>query len=592
MELIVIKTNKYEWDFKEFFESDEKFKESIDDLTKQIEVFKTKLETASLYELLQTYYNLSLKCEKLVSYAELNSDLDMSNQEYLSFKNTVYNEKSKLDSIRIIINQKILLIDQPLDIVLQKQPELSEYKMHLYEVLRLKNHNVNDDNIQSLTTMIPKINDLYQTIQNVELEFADIVIDGESVKVNSQNYSKCLLSSNRDDRKMAFDSFFGSLAKVNKSVSGLLSMRLKLCHDIAKAKGYNSVLDQMLTEDDLSRRIIDNLVESVNGNLILLERYFNLKKQYLKLDSLSHYDLKVGNVFDKKTPFEEGLNSVKNSLKIMGSKYNNILDRVLENGSLDVYPRKNKFLGGYNWRNYTKPMVLMNYNDSFKNAYTIAHELGHAVNGVMVKEKQQYQNFHFSVFLSEIASKVNENILDNYFLKNANSMEEQKYIIEQQLNNFADSVFLQTLFLEFELEMYNLVENGTSLSADIINNNFYGLYRKYYSVVKEDEVLKYLWQTRLHLFYGQYRYYNFQYATGLIIALKISNDIIDNKNDMLDKYLEFLTIGGSAPTLESLKTTGIDFEDTTLFDEGMKYFEKLLNDYEKILESGKSLTLK
>jgi len=220
----------------------------------------------------------------------------------------------------------------------------------------------------------------------------------------------------------------------------------------------------------------------------------------------------------------------------------------------------------------------------------VAHELGHAVNGLMIKGKQPFQNFHFSVFLSEIASKVNENILDDYLINNATTSEEKKYLLEQKISNFADSVFSQTLFLEFEMELYNIIESGKSLNADIINDTFFTLYKKYYCPVEENEKIKYLWQTRLHLFYGQYRYYNFQYATGIIAALKISNDIIHSKNNMLDQYLEFLTIGGSQPTLESLKVTNVDFSNISTFDESMAYFSNLLDEYEEVLQNEKKLS--
>jgi len=576
--------NKYNWNFKDFFKSDDDFQLELEKLELEIETFNKELEKLSLYDLLKKYYNLSLQCEKLLTYAELNSDLDMSNQKYLNFKSLVYNKKIVLDSIKDIINQKILLIDETLDEYLQKYPELKEYKMHLYEVLRLKEHNKKDKGIQNATTMILKMNDLYNTIQNVELEYKKIKIDRVSVIANKKNYSKYLLDSNQSNRRKIFNGFTNSLAKVNKSVSGLLNARLKSCYDVATLKNYNTIIEQALNEDGLNIEIINNLIKSVNDNFVLLERYFLLKKRSLGLSVLNPYDLKLSSAsFTKNCSFEESLEIIKQSLLIMGKDYNLVLEEVLQNGCLDVYSKQNKFLGGYHWRNYTKPMILMNCNDDFLNAYIITHELGHAVNGLMIKNKRSFQDFHFSVFLSEIASKVNENILDDYLIKKASTSEEKKCLLEQKLSNFVDSIFFQTMYLEFELELCKFIESEKSLNAEIINNTFYNIYRKYFSSEKVNEKVKYLWQTRLHLFYGQYRYYNFQYATGFISALKIANDITNSKNNMLNQYLEFLTIGGSKPTLESLKATNVDFSNITVFNEAMTYFSNLLDEYESML---------
>jgi len=357
---------KFHWDFKDFFNSDDEFEKDLDSLTCEINGFSKELESLSLYELLKNYYDFDLRCEKLVSYAELNSDLDMSNQKYLNFKNLTYGKKSILDGLRDKINQKILVIDDPLELYLEKYPELKEYQMHLYEVLRLKEHNKNDKNIQNATTMIPKINDLYNTIQNVELDYKKVSINGERVVADSKKYGRYLFDQNSATRKKIFNAFLDSLAKVNKSVSSLLNIRLKLCFDVATLKGYNTVLEQALNDDDLDIEIVNNLIKSVNNNLPLLERYLNLKKQDLGLKKLNPYDLKLGSSFNKKNSFEESLEIVRKALSIMGDDYNRVLDQVLEMGSLDVYPQKNKFLGGYHWRNYTKPMILMNYSNNFK----------------------------------------------------------------------------------------------------------------------------------------------------------------------------------------------------------------------------------
>lgn len=573
---------KYSWNFDDFFKSDNDFCKEMEMLKKDLDKFNNNLTSLSLSIMLKEYYKYSFKYEKLQTYATLKYDADRSNQKYLEYKSLVYNEKSKLNKILNKINEKIYEIDEPLNTYLEKNKELQDYKMHLYEVLRLKKHNNNEEYIQNATLMISKINDLYATIQNVELNYKEIDINNNRIEVTPQNYNRILTSKKKEDRKRAFYAYTDSLSMVNKSISGLLEIRLKLCQDISKSTKYTSVLDQVLTESDLNINIINNLKKVINNNINLLERYFNLRKKHLNLSKLYPYDLEISNNYNEELTFEESINTVKNALSIMGEDYSNKLSKALESGILDAFPKKYKFTGGYHWRNYVKPMILMNYNNDYKSTYVLAHELGHAVNSIMIKEKQSYQDFHFSVFLSEIASKVNENILFNYLIKNAKTKELKQFLIEQQLSGLVKDLFFSTMFLEFEQNLYDIVSKNKALTADVIDNIYYDLYKKYHPSVENIDNVKYFWQTRLHLFFEQYRYYNFQYATGTTIALKISNDIIKSNNNMLEKYLQFLTIGGSKRTLEALETVGIDLNNEDLFIEAMNYFNELLNEYEKI----------
>ena len=573
---------KYSWNFDDFFKSDNDFCKEMEMLKKDLDKFNNNLTSLSLSIMLKEYYKYSFKYEKLQTYATLKYDADRSNQKYLEYKSLVYNEKSKLNKILNKINEKIYEIDEPLNTYLEKNKELQDYKMHLYEVLRLKKHNNNEEYIQNATLMISKINDLYATIQNVELNYKEIDINNNRIEVTPQNYNRILTSKKKEDRKRAFYAYTDSLSMVNKSISGLLEIRLKLCQDISKSTKYTSVLDQVLTESDLNINIINNLKKIINNNINLLERYFNLRKKHLNLSKLYPYDLEISNNYNEELTFEESINTVKNALSIMGEDYSNKLSKALESGILDAFPKKYKFTGGYHWRNYVKPMILMNYNNDYKSTYVLAHELGHAVNSIMIKEKQSYQDFHFSVFLSEIASKVNENILFNYLIKNAKTKELKQFLIEQQLSGLVKDLFFSTMFLEFEQNLYDIVSKNKALTADVIDNIYYDLYKKYHPSVENIDNVKYFWQTRLHLFFEQYRYYNFQYATGTTIALKISNDIIKSNNNMLEKYLQFLTIGGSKRTLEALETVGIDLNNEDLFIEAMNYFNELLNEYEKI----------
>lgn len=263
----------------------------------------------------------------------------------------------------------------------------------------------------------------------------------------------------------------------------------------------------------------------------------------------------------------------------LGKKYLEALEKVLNGGMLDVFPSKHKFGGGYHWRNYTKPMILMNYKENFREVATIGHELGHAVNGLMIRESQEFQNFHFSIFLSEIASMVNEDRVEEYMYQQAE--DENKIIhLEQIIDKTITAIFFQTMLFEFQREVCSQIEQGKSISADFINTTFYSFFQKYYPTMVLDEDLQYLWETRIHLFYDVHRYYNFQYAIGKIVALVINKNINEGR---IEDYLEFLTIGGSKPTLEALSIAGIDLCVKDIYEDAFVYLENLLNAYEKLL---------
>ena len=574
------------WKFDDFFQNDESFFKELELVKNELSLASNNSEKDSLYDCLKTYYDLSYRVEKLFTYATLKSDLDISNQTYIAYKNDINMVQGLLDSFLQSINRIVLSSGDVVDDFLKQDSRLVNYKMHLYEVLRLKKHNVTNSLIEQNALLIPKINNLYSIIQNSELEYQCVDIHGSMVPMDSSNYEKYFSVVSTSTRRKMLDASMGSLGTVNKSISNLLELRLQLCYGIAREKGYTSVLEQVLDEDDLSIDIITNLKESTNSYLPVLERYYSLKKKVINKDKLYSYDLVSSHQYQRNLSFSESLTIVKKALSILGKDYLHVLDQVLQDGVIDVYPKKGKFTGSYHWRNYTKPMILMNYTDTFRNVFVVAHELGHAVNGYMIKENHPFQDFHFSVFLSEVASKTNELILGHYLITHAKSKNEKLYLLEEQISTFIQSVFQQVMYFEFNEGLYQKIENKEMLSTDDINELFYHLRKKYSPGVEIGKNEQYRWQNRLHLFYEQYRYYNFQYATGLLIALKIATDIINQKNNMLDKYLEFLTVGGSMPTLDSLKIMGIDFSKKEVFEDGFQYFSQLLDQYEElILES-------
>lgn len=567
--------------FTSFFKDDETFTNHLKQLETEnfdIEEFKKK----SLKDQLDWYFAKYLEWEKFYSYNEVNSDLDLENQNYNQNKDIINKIKTKLDELKKVINREILNIDIPLDEYLEKNTDLKEYYMTFYNVLRKKKHSEDSILFAKMLPYISRINSLYSTIMNVEFPSEEIIFRGEPVKLTTSNYNRLMLNASSEEKAILASTYFASLAKVNKTVSNLLNMRYQIFQDLAEDAGYNSILEHTLGDDDLNLAITDNLLKTTNLHLDALKKYYSLKKQTLGLEKMHFYDSRDSKT-EVKMSFDDAIDNVINALTPLGPTYIEHLKALLNTGIMDVYPRENKYLGGYHFRNYTQSLIVMNSHDYQKDSYTMAHELGHAVNASFIKENQKFSNFHFSNFLSEVASLTNEILMANYYLEKASTDTEKEIILEQKIKKFIANVYNSMMWFEFEDNICRAIKTRRPLTADAMLSIYQELYIKYNPEVVVDDYLKYGYITRLHYFLGYYRYYNFQYATGIIMATKIANDIKNNIPGSKEKYLEFLKTGGSLKTLDALKVAGLDLTDDKIIADGFKYFQEDVASYEKLV---------
>ena len=567
--------------FTSFFKDDETFTNHLKQLETEnfdIEEFKKK----SLKDQLDWYFAKYLEWEKFYSYNEVNSDLDLENQNYNQNKDIINKIKTKLDELKKVINREILNIDIPLDEYLEKNTDLKEYYMTFYNVLRKKKHSEDSILFAKMLPYISRINSLYSTIMNVEFPSEEIIFRGEPVKLTTSNYNRLMLNASSEEKAVLASTYFESLAKVNKTVSNLLNMRYQIFQDLADDAGYNSILEHTLSDDDLNLAITDNLLKTTNLHLDVLKKYYSLKKQTLGLEKMHFYDSRDSKT-EVKMSFDDAIDNVINALTPLGPTYIEHLKALLNTGIMDVYPRENKYLGGYHFRNYTQSLIVMNSHDYQKDSYTMAHELGHAVNASFIKENQKFSNFHFSNFLSEVASLTNEILMANYYLDKASTDTEKEIILEQKIKKFIANVYNSMMWFEFEDNICRAIKTRRPLTADAMLSIYQELYIKYNPEVVVDDYLKYGYITRLHYFLGYYRYYNFQYATGIIMATKIANDIKNNIPGSKEKYLEFLKTGGSLKTLDALKVAGLDLTDDKIIADGFKYFQEDVASYEKLV---------
>mgnify|MGYP004628419037 CR=1 FL=1 len=562
-------------DFIAFFASDDDFNSHLEQLSKE-NLSASEFKSKSLKAQLDWYYAKYLEWEKLYSYNEVKSDLNLNNQIYNQNKEIINRIKSYLDSLKNIINEEIMSIDMSLEEYLAQNKELKDYYMVFYNVMRKKNHLDESGLSTKILPYVSRINSLYNTLMNVEFPAEEIVFNGETIKLTTKNYNSLMLKATPEERKNLAATYFQSLSKINKTISSLLNMRYQMFQDLATEAGYSSILEHVLDEDDLSIKITDNLLKNANDSLESLKKYYTLRRQELGLDEMHFYDRREGKD-ESKIDFDTAVNNVIKALSPLGSEYLKRLEEILNRGLIDVYPRENKYPGGYHLRNYTQSLIVMNSHD------TIAHELGHAVNSSFIKETHQFSDFHFSNFLSEVTSLTNEILMADYYFEQASTDEEKVIILEQKIGKFIANVYSSIMWFEFEEGVCKAIQNGRPKTPDEMIALYQKLYQKYNPEIVCDDYLKYGYVTRLHYFMGNYCYYNFQYATGMIMATKLANDIKNNVSDSREKYLQFLHVGGSMPTLEALKVAGLDLTNEEIIADGFKYFSKDVASYEKLV---------
>ena len=350
----------------------------------------------------------------------------------------------------------------------------------------------------------------------------------------------------------------------------------------AKIRKYESALKASLFQDDISTDVYNNLIAAVNENLDTLNKYVDIKKKLLGLDEIHMYDLYVPltDKFDMEIPYEKAKDIILEALKPLGEEYLSIIKKAFDEGWIDVYENEGKQGGAYSWGSYdSNPYILMSYKDDLNSLFTLIHELGHSLHSYYSRNNQPYLYSSYKIFVAEVASTLNELLLINYLLENSNSKEERIYLLNYYLEQFRTTVYRQTMFAEFEKITHEKVENKEPLTADEFTAIYYDLNKKYYgkSAIVDNQIG--LEWARIPHFYSNF--YVYKYATGFSAASALSQQILNEGQSAVDRYLEFLKSGGSEYPLTQLKNAGVDMEKKEAVDKALEVFSSLVEKLEK-----------
>ena len=587
--------SKYKWDLTKIYKTEEEInkdielvKEKSDELLK----YQGHLTDSSDYLLRATedYFSLMRIMDKLIVYANLKSDEDkaVSSSERLV---------GIIDRLVDDISEKLAfytpeLLEKEYSVIegyIKENKALEKYTFMFKELFREKEHILpleQEEMMARLGEVLSSSENTFRVLDDVNLKFNNIKDEnGKEVELTNSNYSTYLKSDNREVRKAAFESLYNSYNNFKHTFASLLRGNVKSDFFVSNTRKYTNPLEMSLYGDNIDVNLYFSLINKVHDNLDIMKEYMELRKEILGLDEIHMYDVYTPLVknIEKKFTYEEAKDLVLKALKPLGETYINDLKSIFDSGCIDVYNNENKRNGAYSWGSYdTLPYVLLNFEGKFYDVSTIAHELGHSMHSFYSHKYQEYHDAGYPIFLAEIASTVNEILLNKYCSQNAKTKEEKAYYLNNLLENFRTTLVRQTMFAEFELMIHDLEESGEVLTEELLSNTYLMLNKMYFTdAAVSDDLIKLEW-ARIPHFYTSF--YVYKYATGISVACKIVSDILSGKDGALENYIKFLSSGGSDFPLEILKKTGIDIANDDTIDKALEMFRETLKEFKEIVK--------
>jgi len=582
------------WRLEDIFATDEEWEKEFNEIKKaipKIAEYRGKLgESAdTLYEALQYQDHVMERLGKLYTYAHMRYDQDTTNSFYQSLNDRAQTLYTEASSIASYIVPEILSIDEEkIQSFLNENEELKLYKHALNEVNRQRPHVLSSEQeaiLAQAADALASSSGTFGKLNNADLEFPTIQDEnGEEVEVTHGRYISFMESANRRVRKDAFHAVYSTYEKFKNTFASTLSGAVKKDNFYAKVRNYESARQAALSANNIPESVYDNLVETVNKHLPLLQRYVTLRKKVLDVDELHMYDLYTPLVKDveMKISYEEAKDFLIKGLAPLGEEYINIVKEGFDNRWVDVYENKGKRSGAYSSGTYgTNPYILMNWQDNVNNLFTLAHEFGHSVHSYYTRKHQPYPYGNYSIFVAEVASTCNENLLNDYLLKTIDDEKKRLYLLNHYLEGFRGTVFRQTMFAEFEHDIHVRAQNGEPLTPELLTTIYYDLNKKYFGdEIVVDKEIGLEWARIPHFYYN---YYVYQYATGFSAATALSQQILEEGESAVTRYIEFLKAGSSDYPIEVLKKAGVDMTSAQPIEQACKVFEEKLNEMEELL---------
>lgn len=582
--------DRYKWKVSHIVENDEVWNEKFQAILAEFQIlptYKGKLgDDATLLEFLKKQDELTIELIKLYLYAHMNSDADTRDDNYQQMQRRIQSALVMISSSLSFVETEICLRSEEQLLALSEKPEFSDYSYMLEKLAKDKKHVLSEE-VEKVLADVGSFSggfrEAFSMFDNADVKFKKITIDGVETEMSHGVYGYALQCADQATRQAAFESMFGAYKDHINTIAALYGNHVKKDAFYAKTKKYDSCLSMALEQNDVDPAAYENLIKTVDENCKYMHKYMAFRKKALGVEKLNMWDLHTSIVkdVDIAVPYEKAYKMVKEALKPLGEEYQGLLTEAYENGWIDVCETKGKRSGAYSTSTYgCHPFVLLNYQQTSHDIFTIAHELGHAMHSHYSQENQPFSKSDYVIFVAEIASTVNEVLMLKYLISKTKDVEMKKYLLSYYLDMFRTTLFRQTMFAEFELEAHKLAEADAPITANALSEIYYNLNKKYYGkAVTHNDLIRYEW-ARIPHFYTSF--YVYQYATGITAAISIANNILKNGEKAFKGYKQFLSAGGSMPPIEILKLAGVDLTTEEPFKVAMKEFKDTLNELIKI----------
>lgn len=594
---------KYKWDNSIIYKSVDDWNNDKETLEAQIQMLKTfqgKMgKNAELfYTTLKLYFDIYKTYYKFSDYAFRVADEDLRISANQSLNQISTNIGTKLAEAASFINPEILSLDNDkIKKFFEEKKELNEFKFYVDDILRLRPHTLTtreEEILASAGLITSTPSELHSIFDNAEKPNPKVKLStGETVELNAANYNKYRTVPNRKDRELVMRSMFENYKKFQNTFGANLVGKIRGDFFYAKNRKYESVLESSLNANNIPVSVYENLINQIHNNLPTLHRFLKLKAKMLGVKDLHYYDLYTPLVKSIKFNFtvEEGQKLLLDVFKPMGEEYVSTVKKSFDERWIDYIPTTAKRSGAYSsGAQYDlHPYILMNWTDDYESVSTLAHELGHTMHSYFSNKNQTFVNAQYPIFVAEIASTMNENLLNNYMVNNVKSDEEKLYLLGSYLDLLRTTIFRQTSFAEFEWEVHKRIEKGEPVTGEDLSKLYLDIVRKYYGhdqgACTVDDYIAYEWAYIPH--FVNYTYYVYQYSTSLIYATAFAEKVINEGKPAVDKFYNILKGGSSDYPIELIKKAGIDPLSSEAFDLTMKKMNKVMDMMESLISKKK-----
>ena len=582
------------WDLSTIFETDQKWEEELALLTEDTKEAASLeghlLDSAkSLLNITERYLDLSRRLEKLYVYAHMKNDQDTrvaKYQEYYAKAMTLY---SQLDQVFSFYEPEFMAItEEQYQNFLAEEPNLQPYKHFFDKLLQNKEHVLSQREEELLAgagEIFGAASETFAILDNADIVFPFVKDeDGNEVQLSHGVYMRLVESKNREVRRGAYEALYSTYEQYQHTYAKTLQTNVKVQNYRAKVRNYKSAREAALAANFVPESVYDNLVSAVRKHLPLLHRYLALRSKILGIPDLKMYDVYTPlSSVEYSFTYEEALKKAEDALAILGEDYLSRVKRAFSERWIDVCENQGKRSGAYSGGSYdTNAFMLLNWQDNLDNLFTLVHETGHSMHSSYTRETQPYVYGDYSIFLAEIASTTNENILTEKLLQEVQDDATRFAILNNFLDGFRGTVFRQTQFAEFEHAIHQADQNGEVLTSEFLNNLYADLNQEYYGLSKEDNPqIQYEWARIPHFYYN---YYVYQYSTGFAAASALAEKIVHGSQDDRDRYIDYLKAGKSDYPLNIMRKAGVDMEKEDYLNDAFAVFERRLDEFEAIVE--------